>query len=287
MKLNEGVAIQVVNFIYEQTGFHTIVCDRSGTIIADSAGTRIGVTHNGAKTILSTDQDDYGVTREESDATGGKMKEGYNHAVKFDGNKIGTFGIAGSLEIVTPIARVASALITKMLRDADLKTQIQEQSQVMAKAINQAASFVEGISASSQELAATSQQVAGVSRELAHQLKDIVQILDFIRRVADQTKLLGLNAAIEAARAGEHGRGFAVVAGEVRKLAEDSDRSAREINRMLNQFQATIEQVVDGIEQSGAVSQEQAKATQDIANMVGDLQRVGQKLFAIAGNITA
>ncbi|MFZ5596101.1 MAG: sugar diacid recognition domain-containing protein, partial [Bacillota bacterium] len=48
MKLTEDVAWKIVEFIYQQTGFHSIVCDRSGSIIADSARSRVGKVHNGA-----------------------------------------------------------------------------------------------------------------------------------------------------------------------------------------------------------------------------------------------
>lgn len=77
-------------------------------------------------------------------------------------------------------------------------------------------------------------QLAEIITILEKQSDKITQFVKIINTISDQTNLLALNAAIEAARAGEHGKGFAVVANEVRKLAEESAKSASTIISIVN-----------------------------------------------------
>lgn len=81
--------------------------------------------------------------------------------------------------------------------------------------------------------------------ELANSSQKINTMVTTITDISEQTNLLALNAAIEAARAGEHGKGFAVVADEVRKLAEESSRSANEIRETTLGIHQSMKKTVD------------------------------------------
>ncbi|WP_323148996.1 methyl-accepting chemotaxis protein [Pseudomonas oryzihabitans] len=126
---------------------------------------------------------------------------------------------------------------------------------------------------------ALTDQVLGASaqaRELESQTRDISQVLDVIRAVAEQTNLLALNAAIEAARAGEAGRGFAVVADEVRALAKRTGDSTSEIEKMIGSIQQGTGQTVDALLSSA----DQARLTREQA------QAANAGLAAIAGAVS-
>lgn len=79
---------------------------------------------------------------------------------------------------------------------------------------------------------------------LSEQTEQIAGVSELVGDLANQTNMLALNAAVEAARAGEYGRGFGVVAGEIRKLADQSRKSADKINNLVTDVQAAMNSAV-------------------------------------------
>ncbi|WFD11211.1 methyl-accepting chemotaxis protein [Tepidibacter hydrothermalis] len=152
----------------------------------------------------------------------------------------------------------------------------------------------------------------------------IVQIVEVISNISRQTNLLALNASIEAARAGEEGRGFEVVAKEIRKLADETNNSARSISEIIKEFKGEIQKVViqtsnvDGkvnesvsraekvknsileiinsivgvsykIEGISSVANEQAASTQEISSsttsIIDGIRWTGEEMINIGDNI--
>lgn len=281
-ELTREMAQQLVEFISGETGYNMIVCDTKGMIIGDKSRERLGVHHAGAARIMRGDCDSIAITPEEAARSDGKMREGYNIAIEVEGERIGTFGIGGPLETVTPIAKIAAAVIAARLQERRHLELIREVVDEVSNSVAQAVANIGSISAGSEDLDQANTAVTEAVSSARTRVDDTNQLLEFILDVADRSGLLGLNAAIIAAQAGKHGRGFAVVAEEIRKLAKNSSSSADQITEVLEQVQASIAEVSSISTQTKTISERQLHAIQQLASDIASIKASVDTLSSIA-----
>ena len=124
------------------------------------------------------------------------------------------------------------------------------------EATQQGIGLANQVSASMKEMKQKVGSVAEQILRLSEQAGQIGGIAKVVGELAGETNMLALNAAVEAARAGEHGRGFAVVAAEVRKLADQSKKSAERTNALVVEIQKATNSAVMVTEESTRTAEE-------------------------------
>ena len=132
------------------------------------------------------------------------------------------------------------------------------------------------------DMKALSQSVQNMNTNI----QDITKIINVINEISRQTNLLALNASIEAASAGEAGKGFSVVAAEIRKLAEQSAASTKEIEDIIDNIKNQSTEMVDKTNSSVEGGQKQSKLIQEAIKSTMEVfkrnQEMAQKVAGVA-----
>jgi len=100
------------------------------------------------------------------------------------------------------------------------------------------------------------------------------KVVNYVNKIANQTKILGLNANIEAARAGEYGNGFSVVAKEVQTLANNSEKFALEIRQFLDKLSIEIHKIKSEIERLKHLSETQIESSELVSVAMDKLKEI-------------
>ena len=126
--------------------------------------------------------------------------------------------------------------------------------------------------------------------ELARKFSKVNEVVQLITSIASQTNLLALNAAIEAARAGEQGKGFAVVAGEIKKLAEMTKQSTKDISDLIGSIEYETKIVLNNSGKSNEVIARGVRASGNAAEKIegslSSVSRVEQEVNGVMDILT-
>lgn len=184
--------------------------------------------------------------------------------------------------------------MTDSIRDIELKVSayaessrlMNERSEAAMRLVEKGRHSVETQAEGTRRTEEAATQVSAAISKLSEAAVGISSITRTISDLAEQTNLLSLNASIEAARAGEHGLGFAVVAQEVRKLAEESTASTKEVFHLVKGIEQGVKEAASNMkinEQAVQLQSEMIKETEEIfSQIVSSVQFISEQIHTFS-----
>ncbi len=271
------IAEKIVNMLHKVTNDNVNFMGEGGIIIATMQPERLGKIHEGAKRIMSGEVDELAITLEDAKKLKGTLP-GYNGVVKYKGKRIGCIGLSGDPQQMRPLQQLATIIVMEEFGKYQTEANKKEVLEKVVGEIDEICASIQEISAGSEDVFNHSKQIEDMANRAEKFIENINKVLKTVKDIADQTTLLGFNAAIESARAGEYGKGFGVVAQEIRKLSTHSAQSLKDINLIMTEIKSSITDIAEKVRQNTVVAHAQSGSIQTINNSIMGIQLETEKL---------
>lgn len=187
-----------------------------------------------------------------------------------------------SKESIEAAANVLFIVANNMSKTAYHQRKLKAVSTVLSDSLHQISATMEQLAASACTVSANQENLNKEINNVDTVTGEINDVMEFIKEIADETRLLGLNAAIEAARAGEAGLGFGVVAQEIRKLSADSKQTVGKIKEFTELIRSSVSTTVSMGNETASTVEQQAAAIQQVTASVEEITSLTDQLNDLA-----
>ncbi len=179
--------------------------------------------------------------------------------------------VESTSKTVKELAEIADDVATKVTETSNASQKVDS---MVHRGANTATSAIEKMETIFKGI----EKTESAARRLEEKINDIPKILDVITHISRQTDLLALNATIEASKAGEHGRGFALVAEEVRRFADNTNRSVEDVDKIVKDLKAEVEGVVQSASESTSFITEGRDDIRKVRDILGDITQYASEV---------
>jgi uncharacterized protein YukE len=170
-------------------------------------------------------------------------------------------------------------------KNIDAWVGLHNSAEVLTESSNEVGNIISQFIEIASQLNTDSEVLQKKAAEINNKFKKTNQILESIKSISSQTKLIGLNAAIEAARIGEAGRGFGVVADEIRKLSGESNDASVEIKKTLSDLQVDLQKITEEITSINNTVISQLEKAKEINSRMEKFEQISSLLFDLANKL--
>ncbi len=182
---------------------------------------------------------------------------------------------------IVAAAEVLHLVVNAFAENGYHRLEIQIVSKDLTENFLQISKTVDLLAQSAQDITENQHILSSKITEISTVTREIADVLTAIAKVADKTKLIGINASIEAARLGNDGRGFSVVAKEIQTLSENSKSTAFKINELNTLISDRIKQTMDNANDTMHTTEDQSAAMEELSATVQNTVHLAERLHSL------